>query len=214
VINDKNLPCSRSLTCKSHSMGAKRAVTGRSKDYDVLLLEWNRAHNPNFVEPVKKESKKERKEKKEAEKRERKQRELEEFARKKGIDLTRPGAEAQLEQLKAQNKKKKAPANTERAAGGMTGNATVRRAPEDPAQENLAELDSEEELEAMVKSMRAVSDKGLLGAPLAAPSGASSWFVARRERMRNCKDLFANALLKASSSSAAGSAPRLSISGP
>ncbi|KAH9034310.1 hypothetical protein EDB84DRAFT_1438188 [Lactarius hengduanensis] len=49
--------------CKSHSMGAKRAVKGRSKDYDELLLEWNRAHNPNWVEPVKRESKKERKEK-------------------------------------------------------------------------------------------------------------------------------------------------------
>ncbi|TFY73914.1 hypothetical protein EWM64_g10098 [Hericium alpestre] len=75
VINDKNLQCSRSLTCKSHSMGAKRAVQGRSRPYDELLLEWNRANNPNFVEPVKRESKKERKEKKEREKRERKQRE-------------------------------------------------------------------------------------------------------------------------------------------
>ena len=64
MINDKGLPCSRSLTCKSHSMGAKRAVQGRSKDYGILLLEWNRANNPNFVEPVKRESKKERKEKK------------------------------------------------------------------------------------------------------------------------------------------------------
>ena len=106
VINDKNLPCSRSLTCKSHSMGAKRSVKGRSKDYDELLLEWNRAHNPNWVEPVKRESKKERKEKKEREKRERKQRELEELAKRKGIDLSKPGAEAQLEQLKSSTKKK------------------------------------------------------------------------------------------------------------
>ncbi|CDZ98170.1 Nuclear protein Ataxin-7 [Phaffia rhodozyma] len=51
VINAKNLPCVRSLTCKSHSMGAKRDVPGRPKKYDVLLLEWNRAHNPKFVEP-------------------------------------------------------------------------------------------------------------------------------------------------------------------
>ena len=65
VINDKNLPCSRSLTCKSHSMGAKRAVQGRSRPYDELLLEWNRLHNPNWVEPVKRESKAERKERKE-----------------------------------------------------------------------------------------------------------------------------------------------------
>ena len=71
VINDKGLPCSRSLTCKSHSMGAKRAVQGRSKAYDELLLEWNRANNPNWVEPVKKETKAERKERKEREKAER-----------------------------------------------------------------------------------------------------------------------------------------------
>ncbi|KAI8351083.1 SCA7, zinc-binding domain-containing protein [Mortierella sp. GBAus27b] len=30
-------PCARSLTCKSHSMSAKRAVEGRSRPYDVLL---------------------------------------------------------------------------------------------------------------------------------------------------------------------------------
>ena len=49
VINDKGLPCSRSLTCKSHSMGAKRAVPGRCKPYDELLLEWQRIHNPALV---------------------------------------------------------------------------------------------------------------------------------------------------------------------
>lgn len=65
VINDKGLPCSRSLTCKSHAMGAKRAVQGRSRPYDELLLEWNRLNNPNFVEPVKRETKQERKERKE-----------------------------------------------------------------------------------------------------------------------------------------------------
>ncbi|CBQ68032.1 conserved hypothetical protein [Sporisorium reilianum SRZ2] len=49
VINDKGLPCSRSLTCKSHSMGAKRAVEGRSTPYDTLLFEWQKATNPSFV---------------------------------------------------------------------------------------------------------------------------------------------------------------------
>lgn len=49
VINDKGLPCSRSLTCKSHSMGAKRAVEGRSAPYDALLFEWQKATNPSFV---------------------------------------------------------------------------------------------------------------------------------------------------------------------
>ena len=75
VINDKGLPCSRSLTCKSHSMGAKRAVLGRSKPYDELLLEWNRLNNPNFVEPVKRETKAERKERKEKERKRKEEKE-------------------------------------------------------------------------------------------------------------------------------------------
>lgn len=53
MINDKGLPCSRSLTCKTHTVGAKRSVEGRSKAYDSLYLEWQRANNPNFKEPQK-----------------------------------------------------------------------------------------------------------------------------------------------------------------
>ncbi|SMQ48565.1 unnamed protein product [Zymoseptoria tritici ST99CH_1A5] len=34
--------CARSLTCKSHSMGAKRSVPGRSAPYDKLLLDYQR----------------------------------------------------------------------------------------------------------------------------------------------------------------------------
>ena len=34
--------CARSLTCKSHSMGAKRAVPGRSAPYDKLLMDYQR----------------------------------------------------------------------------------------------------------------------------------------------------------------------------
>ncbi|KAK0549798.1 SAGA complex subunit Sgf73 [Tilletia horrida] len=48
VVTEKG-PCSRSLTCKSHSMGAKRAVPGRSKPYDELLFEWQKATNPAFL---------------------------------------------------------------------------------------------------------------------------------------------------------------------
>ena len=72
VINDKGLPCSRSLTCKSHAMGAKRSVQGRSRNFDELLLDWQRANKPNFVEPVKRESKAEKKEKREKERLEKK----------------------------------------------------------------------------------------------------------------------------------------------
>jgi SAGA-associated factor 73 len=34
--------CARSLTCKSHSMGAKRGVPGRSAPYDVLLAQYQK----------------------------------------------------------------------------------------------------------------------------------------------------------------------------
>ncbi|KAK7530249.1 SCA7, zinc-binding domain-containing protein [Phyllosticta citribraziliensis] len=34
--------CARSLTCKSHSMGAKRAVPGRSLPYDMLLAQYQK----------------------------------------------------------------------------------------------------------------------------------------------------------------------------
>lgn len=34
--------CARSLTCKSHSMGAKRAVPGRSMPYNMLLAAYNK----------------------------------------------------------------------------------------------------------------------------------------------------------------------------
>lgn len=34
--------CARSLTCKSHSMGAKRGVAGRSAPYDKLLADYQR----------------------------------------------------------------------------------------------------------------------------------------------------------------------------
>ena len=34
--------CARSLTCKSHSMGAKRAVPGRSLPYDILLASYQK----------------------------------------------------------------------------------------------------------------------------------------------------------------------------
>ena len=38
VITGEGQPvCARSLTCKTHSMSAKRAVVGRTRPYDELL---------------------------------------------------------------------------------------------------------------------------------------------------------------------------------
>lgn len=50
VINAKGIPCSRSLTCKTHPMGAKRAVEGRSKPYDVLTYEFEVKRKPELAD--------------------------------------------------------------------------------------------------------------------------------------------------------------------
>ena len=39
VLVDENQRCMRSLTCKTHSMSLRRAVEGRSKDFDRLLAD-------------------------------------------------------------------------------------------------------------------------------------------------------------------------------
>ena len=59
VINDKGQQCSRALTCKSHSMGAKRAVQGRSKPYDELLTALQIERNPDYKEKPKRQTKQE-----------------------------------------------------------------------------------------------------------------------------------------------------------
>ncbi|KAJ8583767.1 SCA7-domain-containing protein, partial [Rhizopogon salebrosus TDB-379] len=177
VINDKGLPCSRSLTCKAHSMGAKRAVQGRSKAYDELLLEWNRANNPNWVEPVKKETKAEKKEKREKEKAEKKR-------------LAQEAAAAAGIEGKGMPKKPGRKANT---------NATTATQLDiEDAAENLDDLDSEAEVDSLVKAVQSAQTRGIIGVPLAVPSSESSWFVLRRERLRNCRNLLSNALIPGS----------------
>ena len=93
VINDKGLPCSRSLTCKTHTVGAKRAVQGRSRPYDELHIEWQRAHNPNFKEPTKKEANK-KSDKVKGDKLKRKKGEWDEDGGLQGVD-----AQRELEEL-------------------------------------------------------------------------------------------------------------------
>ncbi|KAF7294463.1 SCA7 domain-containing protein [Mycena kentingensis (nom. inval.)] len=180
VINDKNLPCSRSLTCKSHSMGAKRAVEGRSRKYDDLLLEWQRKHNPKFVEPVKRETKAEKKEKKEKEKAEKKKL-AEEQAAALGID---PAAAVV----------KKPSTGTKKSTKKASTAAAVRTVAGDDGNENLDDLDSEAEMDELVQSVRDATGRGLVSVPLAVPCDASAWFVQRRERLRCCRDLLAGAL--------------------
>ncbi|PPQ63309.1 hypothetical protein CVT24_006754 [Panaeolus cyanescens] len=194
VINDKGLPCSRSLTCKSHSMGAKRAVQGRSRDYDELLLEWQRANNPNFVEPVKRETKAEKKEKREREKLEKKR-------------LAGELAAAQGTEQPVASTKKAGGTSTSKKIGKKAAAAAAaaeRLAVEmrEDVSEDLDELDSEVELEELIHSVRKARENGIIGVPLAVPVDAGSWFVQRRERARCCRDLLVNSL-----SSAGGTVP-------
>ncbi|KAJ5179903.1 hypothetical protein N7492_003113 [Penicillium capsulatum] len=42
VVLPNGAQCARSLTCKSHSMGAKRSVPGRSLPYDMLLQQYQK----------------------------------------------------------------------------------------------------------------------------------------------------------------------------
>lgn len=179
VINDKGLPCSRALTCKSHAMGAKRAVLGRSKDYDILLNEFNKERNPNYVEPVKRQSKAERKEKEKEKKAEKKRQAGEAAAAAAALKSTTGGA---------QKKGKK-------ASGATSGQGAATVAPhvDESEDENLDDVDSEAELESMVKAVRNAQAIGLVAVPLAVPYDAGTWFGARRERLRNCRDQLASA---------------------
>ncbi|KAJ7583409.1 SCA7, zinc-binding domain-containing protein [Mycena floridula] len=173
VINDKGLECSRSLTCKSHSMGAKRAVLGRSRPYDDLLLDWQRANNPNFVEPVKRESKAEKKEKRDKEKLEKK-RLAEQAAAALGLDPT-----------------KKSNLNISKKSGKKAAAASAVRFGDTLNMDMEENFDDFEEL---VQAVRSARERGVIGQPLAIPCDAGSWFVQSRERARVCRDLLLGAL--------------------
>ena len=163
-------------------MGAKRAVQGRSRNYDELLLEWQRANNPNFVEPVKRETKAEKKEKREREKFEKK-RLANEAAVALGLDPTAIG-------------KKLGITSSSKKMGKRATAAAVRLADElrDELSEDLDDLDSEVELEGLITSVKLGKESGVIGVPLAVPCDAGSWFIQRRERVRCCRDLLFNAL--------------------
>jgi SAGA-associated factor 73 len=161
-------------------MGAKRAVSGRSRPYDELLLDWHRAHNPNFVEPVKRETKAEKKEKREREREEkRKAKELEGELKKGQKKVPKGGG-------------KKKGLKDGKNTGQMTNEG------EEDAEDGDEDINSEAEVDGLVKALRIAQHKGLIGVPLATGDemGAGTFFVARRERLRNCRDLLAGALTR------------------
>jgi SAGA-associated factor 73 len=178
-------------------MGAKRAVQGRSRKYDDLLIDWQRAHNPNFVEPVKRETKAEKKEKREKEKLEKKKL-AEEHAVALGVD---PSA-----------LKKQGIPGPKKGGKKASAAAAVRMAVGDDNMENLDDLDSEAEMDELVQAVRDATTKGIIGVPLAAPCDAGTWFVQRRERLRCCRDLLVGALSNSNGNLAMGMGGRGSLS--
>lgn len=190
VINDKNLHCSRALTCKSHSMGAKRAVQGRSRPYDELLLALQRLKDPNFVEPAKRPSKAERKEMKEKDKAEKKRRAAEAAAAAAAAKVAAGGTPGQKKGKKAAG----TGVTTGSGGSGAAAAAAAAAARGEPEDENMDDVDSEAELDALVRAVRGARASGVIAVPLAVPCDTGTWFVARRERLRNCKDLLSQAL--------------------
>lgn len=176
VINDKGLPCSRSLTCKSHAMGAKRSVEGRSKGYDELLLEWNRAHKPNFVEPVKRQSKEEKKIQKEKEKAEK--------AAAKQAEKESALAAA----LAAGEKPKK--------SGGSKKKTKVEFMVDPPLEEEVTMDAMEQQLEVdrLASAVRTLRQNGYGAAPMALPADSRLFFLKRREMVLSSRDLLSQAL--------------------
>ncbi|CAE6432901.1 unnamed protein product [Rhizoctonia solani] len=174
VINKNGMPCARNITCKVHGMNAKRAVQGRTKSYDQLFIEHKRATDPNYVEPVKRETKAEKKAKKDRE-RELKKAEKEAVAAKK---RKHPGAPNQGGAGGG--------ANGPGALGASTGaGGQVRGASTDYE----SGLDTDVEIDVLLRSVRASRP-----VPLADRDNVGNWFIARNEWLRSTRDLLGDAL--------------------
>ncbi|KAF8685591.1 SCA7 protein [Rhizoctonia solani] len=174
VINKNGMPCARNITCKVHGMNAKRAVQGRTKSYDQLFIEHKRATDPNYVEPVKRETKAEKKAKKDRE-RELKKAEKEAVAAKK---RKHPGAPHQGGGGGGING-----AGALGVSGGAGGQ--VRGASTDYE----SGLDTDVEMDVLIRSVRATRP-----VPLADRDNVGNWFIARNEWLRSTRDLLGDAL--------------------
>ena len=153
-------------------MALKRAVEGRSKKYDDLLLDYKRATIPGFIEPVKRETKAEKKEKKDREREEKKKKAQEAAAAAGGVP------------------KKKAGGNKKAAKDKEKQEAAAAQAAQD--EEDEADMDSDVEYENLMTAVRA--NMKATARPLAKPVNVSSLYVSRNERLRCCADIVFNAL--------------------
>ncbi|UZJ56662.1 hypothetical protein CBS101457_005982 [Exobasidium rhododendri] len=196
VINDKGLPCSRSLTCKSHSMGAKRSVQGRSRPYDELLLEWQKVHNPALVAKIEE--------------------------RERAVAASRAAA-AERKNRKALEKKKRIRSRDESAmtvdanggSGGVGGNRNnkeitsqsaaniaLQKIQEDPHSDMFALGFTEEEIDVEIKDLvmairSATNNERTKILPLAQRS-FSGLYTRKSHTLRGCRELLREGLRNSS----------------
>lgn len=155
-------------------MNAKRAVTGRTKDYDVLFVEHKRATDPNYVEPVKRETKAEKKAKK---------------------DRERELKKAEKDAAAAKKRKHPGAPNQSGSGAGASGAGTIGTTGGGGAQargtstDYESGLDTDVELEVLVRSVRASRP-----VPLADRDNVGNWFIGRNEWLRSTRDLLGDAL--------------------
>jgi SAGA-associated factor 73 len=189
-------------------MGAKRSVEGRSKPYDELLLEWNRAHKPNFVEPVKRQSKEEKKLLKEKEKKEKaalKAKEKEEAVKaalangeKVPKKYSKSGAAAGSSGSLGQSG---TGGTSTHGGGGGGGSAKKKGKVEfsiDPSLEEervtMDDMEQQIEVDRLVSAVRTIRQSGYGAMPLATPNDARLYFLKRREVVVSSRDLLTQAL--------------------
>lgn len=141
-------------------MRDKRTVTGRSKAYDELVIEFRKLLDPTFVEPPKRETKAERKEKKDKERREQRERDIE--AGLISRDAPMPDDEdangAPKKKKKSSKKKGAAGAGGSGAGGSGAGGSGANGAAGEDGRggedDEPEDLDSEAEADALIDAVQ------------------------------------------------------------
>ncbi|KZP01613.1 SCA7-domain-containing protein [Calocera viscosa TUFC12733] len=186
VINDKGVPCSRKLTCKSHAMGPKRAVVGRSRPFDELQQEMLRL-NPKYKEPMKRKTKEE----KAAEKAREKEEKRLEKEREKGLKN-----EERAKLMAGKAALKAGSVATVKGIGGAKKKGTAAQraaaaAAEAAELEAERQLDSEEEVDALVLVAQRLKKRAQ---PITPVPGATLFFLQRMANYAPCRDELLEAL--------------------
>jgi len=187
VINDKGVPCSRKLTCKSHAMGPKRAVVGRSRPFDELQQEMLRL-NPKYKEPMKRKSKEEKAVERAREKEEKRL----EKEREKGLkNEEKAKIAAGKAALKAHTTVGVKPVGGGAKKKGTAAQRAAAAAAEAAELEAERQLDSEEEVDALVVVAQKLKKRAQ---PITPVPGATLFFLQRMANYAPCRDELLEAL--------------------